>query len=102
MDPAAREIELADGRRVPYDYLIISAGVGPNFFGGPGAKEHAPTIYTRAEALHVRDRVMQSLELGAEERPNAPDPVFGRGGGGATGVEIAGAVDECRASAVPL
>lgn len=102
MDPAAREIELADGRRVPYDYLIISAGVGPNFFGVPGAKEHAPTIYTRAEALHVRDRVMESLELVAEERPNAPEPVFVVVGGGATGVEMAGALAELRSTAVPL
>src|SRR5690625_2799336 len=42
-----RSIELADGRRISYDYLIISAGVGPNFFGVKGAQEHAPTIYTR-------------------------------------------------------
>lgn len=97
-----RELQLKDGRRVPYDYLIISAGVGPNFFGIPGAPENATTIYTRAESLHVRDRVMQALELVAEKHPDAPEPVFVVVGGGATGVEMAGALAELRSTAVPL
>src|SRR5690625_7324324 len=76
MDPAAREIELADGRRVPYDYLIISAGVGPNFFGVPGAKEHAPTIYTRAVTHVQRHRANVSRELVSDRLRNAQEQVI--------------------------
>lgn len=102
IDREARAVQLEDGREVRYDYLIVSAGVGPNFFGVKGAREHAPTIYTRAESLHVRDRVMQSLEMVAEKHPDAPEPVFVVVGGGATGVEMAGALAELRSTAVPL
>jgi len=102
ISPDDRCLSLADGREVSYDYLIVSAGVGPNFFSIPGAAEHAPTIYTRAESLHVRDRVMASLEQVAEHHPGAPEPVFVVVGGGATGVEMAGALAELRSTAVPL
>lgn len=102
IDREHRLVGLADGREVSYDYLIVSAGVGPNYFGVKGAKENAPTIYTRAESLHVRDRVMQSLEMVAENHPEAPEPVFVVVGGGATGVEMAGALAELRSTAVPL
>lgn len=93
---------MADGRAISYDYLIIAAGVGPNYFGVEGACEFAPTIYTRAEALHVRDHVMESLDRVAEKHPDAPEPVFVVVGGGATGVEMAGALAELRSTAVPL
>lgn len=102
IDREEREVLLDDDRAVPFDYLIISAGVGPNFFGVEGAEENAPTIYTRAEALHVRDRVMGAMEKVAEKRKDAPEPVFVVVGGGATGVEMAGALAELRSTAVPL
>src|SRR5690625_5009751 len=44
-----RLIEVEDQPPIPYDYLLIAAGVGPNYFGVEGAREFAPTIYTRAE-----------------------------------------------------
>ena len=37
--------------------LILAFGVTANFFGIPGAAEHARTTYTRAAAIGVRDRV---------------------------------------------
>lgn len=97
-----RLIEVEDQPPIPYDYLLIAAGVGPNYFGVEGAREFAPTIYTRAEALHVRDHVMESLDRVAEKLPDAPEPVFVVVGGGATGVEMAGALAELRSTAVPL
>ncbi|HFQ94908.1 MAG TPA: hypothetical protein ENK32_12915, partial [Anaerolineae bacterium] len=34
---AARQVELAEGDPLPYDYLVVALGAQVNFFGVPGA-----------------------------------------------------------------
>jgi NADH dehydrogenase len=87
---------------VPYDFLIICCGVTANFFGIPGAQEHARAIYTRQGAIDVRDRVLTAVEDAAQGRPGAPEPTVVVVGGGATGVEMSGALAELRNAAVPI
>ncbi len=96
VDPARRCVRLDDGTEVDYDYLVVACGVTANFFGIPGAEEHARTTYTRAAALEVRDRVLGNLEAFAQGRPGAVEPVAVVVGGGPTGVEMAGALAELR------
>jgi NADH:ubiquinone reductase (H+-translocating) len=76
--------------------LILAFGVTANFFGIPGAAEHARTTYTRAAAIGVRDRVLGNLEAYAQGSEGAVEPVAIVVGGGPTGVEMAGALAELR------
>ena len=49
-----------DGAEIGYDYLVLCCGVTANYFGIPGAAEHAWTVYTRKAAIEVRDRMLGS------------------------------------------
>jgi NADH dehydrogenase len=51
VDPAAKQVTLATGPPLTYDYLVITNGVTANYFGVPGAEDHAFALYTRNEAL---------------------------------------------------
>ncbi|GAB3764407.1 NAD(P)/FAD-dependent oxidoreductase [Microlunatus parietis] len=103
IDHDHRALLCADDLRIPYDYLIVATGVTTNHFGIPGAAEFSMSMYTRAEALRVRDTIFGGLETIASHT----DPAVGPGrftvvvvGGGATGVEMAGALAELRDNAV--
>lgn len=101
VDTAQRHVHLEDGDAVPYDYLILSCGVGANFFGIPGAAEHAMTVYTPNAARTVRDRLFSNIEAFAQGHPGAVEPVVVIVGAGATGVETAGALAELRNAVLP-
>ena len=95
MDHAMRTVVLDGGQSVGYDYLIISAGVTANFFGVPGAPEYSMPLYRRTQALALRDKVFAVLEeavVNGRDRDLRIVVV----GGGATGVEMAGALTELR------
>src|SRR5215467_12193473 len=62
LDAGARQVLLADGTALSYDYLILATGVSAAFFGVPGAAEHALSLYTRRDAIILRDRLMDELE----------------------------------------
>jgi NADH:ubiquinone reductase (H+-translocating) len=101
VDLDRRRVLLADGGPVTYDYLIVCCGVGPNYFGVPGAREFARTMYTRAGAIQTRDLMLTAIEKAAQAPSRAAATVVVVGGG-ATGVEMAGALAELRNTAVPL
>ncbi|MFF3148497.1 hypothetical protein ACFVRU_44000, partial [Streptomyces sp. NPDC057927] len=50
---------------IRYDYLVLANGVTTNFFGTPGAKEHAFAMYSRSQALKIRDTLFVRLEKSA-------------------------------------
>ncbi|WP_214401113.1 NAD(P)/FAD-dependent oxidoreductase [Pseudonocardia lacus] len=102
VDPAARRVHLESGGEVGYDYLVLACGVTANYFGIPGAAEHARTIYRRSGAIGVRDRLLSNLEAFAQDHADAAEPVVVIVGGGPTGVEMAGALAELRNTALPL
>ncbi len=56
IDPKARSVELADGRRVAYDALVLATGARARALPLPGA-EHVLTLRNFEEALHIRDRI---------------------------------------------
>src|SRR6185295_5930726 len=66
------------------------------FFGVDGAQEHAFPLYTLADAVRLKDHVLQKWE-GADRKPDLIDDgalhvvVVG---GGPTGIETAGALAE--------
>ncbi|HEY2549761.1 MAG TPA: NAD(P)/FAD-dependent oxidoreductase [Streptosporangiaceae bacterium] len=103
LDTAARRALLADGTSLEYDYLIIASGVAASYFGIPGAAEHSFGLYTRRDAVALRNQLMAELER--RSSPAAPggdaDLNITIAGGGATGVELAGTVAELRNIALP-
>ena len=102
IDHDAQEVVCDDGIRLHYDYLVVATGITTNHFGIPGAAEYSMSMYTRAEALRVRDTIFGSLEIIASD----PDPDQKKftvliTGGGATGVEMAGQLAELKTEALP-
>src|SRR6188472_4372294 len=47
---AERSLEPSDGRTLTGSHLVMAAGARPNFFGVPGAEEHAFPLYSVADA----------------------------------------------------
>ncbi len=79
-----------------------AVGVAATFLGVPGADVHARTIYTRGDAVALRDLLFTRLEAAAQGRPGAVEPVVVIVGAGPTGVELAGALAELRKKALPV
>jgi NADH:ubiquinone reductase (H+-translocating) len=95
LDPKEQSLSLDSGETLTYDYLVIASGVTTNWFGIPGAEKYAHPLYTRREALMVRDRMFAFLEQAAAMETDR-DLRIVVVGGGATGVEMAGALAEMR------
>lgn len=100
IDHDSRHLSLHGDVSVPYDYLVLANGVTTNFFGTPGAEEFAIPLYKRSQALQVRDRLFENLEEFAINGQDA-DLRIVVVGGGATGVETAGAFAEFRNNDMP-
>jgi NADH dehydrogenase len=96
IDTAARQAQLADGRTIGYDYLILATGVSANYFGVPGAAQNTFGLYTRADAIVLRDHIMNGLERLSADPEGMPEFAVTVVGGGATGVELAGTLGELR------
>lgn len=66
-DLAAQQltVRLPDGqsREVPYDRLVLCPGSVTRELSTPGLDEHAHGFKTLAEALYLRDHLLQQLEL---------------------------------------
>jgi NADH dehydrogenase len=96
VDTAARQVRLSDGREFGYDYLMLATGVAANYFGLPGAEENTFALYSRADAIVLRDHLMNGFERLSERSDPKSEFVITVVGGGATGVELAGTAAELR------
>ena len=97
-----RTVTCHDGVKVAFDYLIIGTGITTNHFGIPGAAEYTMSMYTRAEALKVRDTIFGGLEnIAGAAHPGTGGFTVVVVGGGPTGVEMAGSLAELKESAIP-
>jgi NADH:ubiquinone reductase (H+-translocating) len=97
IDAGDRRITLDDGRQLIYDYLILATGVSAAHFGVKGAAEYTCGLYTRADAIVLRDHIMNGFERLSEYGGDFAITVVG---GGATGVELAGTLAELRGAAL--
>jgi len=87
----------ADRERVPlpYDYLILATGATHSYFGHNDFEPYAPGLKTLADAVAVRNKILQAFEQAeAEEDPRVHRDLltFVLVGGGPAGVEMAGAI----------
>ena len=96
IDSGARVVRLAGGREIGYDYLILATGVSANYFGVKGAAENTFGLYTRADAIVLRDHIMNAFEWLSADPDGRRECAVTVVGGGATGVELAGTLGELR------
>jgi NADH dehydrogenase len=97
IDPAAREVHLADGTRLAWDHLILAAGATHSYFGHDDWARMAPGLKTLADAFEIRRRVLMSFEAAEVESDSARRRAlltFAVIGAGPTGVEMAGTLAE--------
>ena len=90
--------------KIDYDYLVLAAGATTNFFGNKNIEEWAIPMKTVPEAMGLRNALLSNFERALtcateEERQELLNVVIV--GGGATGVEIAGALAEMRHYVIP-
>ena len=100
MDHANKMVVLEGGLDITYDYLVIAAGATANYFGIPGAEKYTMPLYRRSQALAVRDKMFAMLENAVINQID-DDLRIVVVGGGATGVETAGAFAELRNNDMP-
>lgn len=96
IDKANQIVNLTNSQ-LKYDYLIVAVGSRHSYFGNNEWERLAPGLKTLTDALVIREKIIQSLEI-AEKEIN-PELIqkyltFIVIGGGPTGVEIAGAIAE--------
>ena len=83
----------AVGGDYPYDYLIVSMGGKPAFYGIDGIEEHALTLWSYDDALKVKGHIRSMFRKAAREKnPGRRRELltFVVGGGGFTGIELVG------------
>jgi NADH dehydrogenase len=98
VDPARRVVTVNGARReIRYDYLILATGASHSYFGHEEWERYAPGLKTIADAQEMRDRFLNAFE----QAELADDPTEQREwltfvivGGGPTGVELSGVLDE--------
>jgi NADH:ubiquinone reductase (H+-translocating) len=93
IDPASRSVKLTNGLEFGYDYLILATGVSASYYGIKGAAEYTHGLYTRTDAIVLRDHLMAGYERLSVDSGDLTITVVG---GGATGVELAGTLAELR------
>lgn len=93
VDWTDRTLRLQDSSALDYDYLILATGAETNFFGIAGMAAHAWPLYTLADAVRLRTHLLVEIEHAVGLAPSGGAQLtVVVVGGGATGVETAGAL----------
>lgn len=98
VDTAKKTILTTVGE-IEYDYLVIAAGATTNFFGNKDIQATTLPMKSVSEAMRLRNTILRNLEKAlTEEDPTRKQALMNIVvvGGGASGVEIAGAVAEMK------
>ena len=101
--PEQNRLETSSGS-IHYDYLVIATGCVPNFFGIKDIEQYAWPMADVRDSLRIRNTMFYNLERALiaptdTDRQTMLNIVIV--GGGASGVEIAGAMAEMRRYIVP-
>jgi NADH:ubiquinone reductase (H+-translocating) len=95
IDPESRRVKLTNGLELGYDYLVVATDVSTAYHGIQGAAEHTFGLYTRTDAIVLRDHFTAAFERLSVDSGDLHITVAG---GGATGVELAGTLAELSAT----
>ena len=84
-----------------YDYLVISTGTSTNFYGNKGIEDNVLGLKSTYQSINVRNEILHNFEelLYAKDKEGLYNIVIV--GGGATGVELAGAFAEMTRGILP-
>jgi NADH:ubiquinone reductase (H+-translocating) len=97
VDQARSRVRTASGLELPYRFLVLASGSEPNYFGHHDWSVLAPSPKALEDAVAIRERVLGAFELAesaCEEVDRQSLMTLVVVGGGATGVEMAGALAE--------
>jgi NADH dehydrogenase len=97
IDTSKKQLTLANGDLIGFDYLIIAVGARHSYFGNDQWEPFAPGLKTINDAVKIREKILTSFEK-AERIDSITEAAkylnFVVIGGGPTGVEMAGAIGE--------
>lgn len=103
VNPEKNEVITSIGS-LGYDYLVLAMGADTNYFGREDMIRAALPMKSVGEALRIRNTILENLEKAL----NTQDEVVQQElmnivivGGGATGVEMAGALSEMKRYVLP-
>lgn len=103
VDAHHRQVALAGGDSLDFDWLVLATGARHSYFGRDDWATHAPGLKSIEDATNIRRNVLLALERAETET----DPERRRAlltfvviGGGPTGVEMAGAIAELAGRAI--
>ena len=101
IDLHARRVRVRHGfeghqHDLAYDQLVLALGSTTNFYGLPGLEQHALTMKTLGDAIHLRNRVIATLEEADNECATDSQGLltFVVAGGGFAGVETIAALND--------
>lgn len=91
------QLVVFEGRKIPYDYLVLATGATHSYFGKDAWSHYAPGLKRIEDATAIRRKILMAFE-----RAEASNDTVERAslltflivGGGPTGVELAGAIAE--------
>ncbi len=105
---AKRRVGLSHGEQhhhheLEYDHLVVALGTVTNFYGIPGLEKRALTMKTLGDAIYLRNKLIENLEVAdfdccAAERDPLLTVVVA--GGGFSGVETIASVNDFLREAV--
>jgi len=103
IDMQSKTVQSSKGD-LPYDYLIVATGATHTYFGHDDWAPVAPGLKSIEDALNIRGRILDAFE----QAETCADPFLQKAlltfvvvGGGATGVEMAGAIAELARHTLP-
>jgi NADH dehydrogenase len=98
IDPNHNVIQVGTRKKeYVYDYLVVAVGCEPNYFGKQEWRETTRSLKTLSDAIQIRQEFLLAFERAenCQDVSNVSDELtFVIVGGGATGVELAGAMSE--------
>ncbi|MGH7852424.1 MAG: NAD(P)/FAD-dependent oxidoreductase [Candidatus Binatia bacterium] len=96
-------IDQSHEHEVLFDHIVLALGSVTNFFGIPGLEERALTMKSLADAIYLRNRLIEYLEEADFECSTVPATqllTFVVAGGGFAGVETVAAINDFLREAV--
>ncbi len=86
IDPTKMEVTISDGRKLTYDYLVLSVGSETAYYGIPGLKEYAIPLKSVEDAVKIKDKIKDTCCREGECKRHVQVVI---GGGGFSGTELA-------------
>jgi NADH:ubiquinone reductase (H+-translocating) len=101
---AAENMLLTSIGKIQYDYLCLATGADTNFFGNQNIIKNSLPMKSTGEAIFIRNTILHNFEAALNMKDKGDISEFlsvAIVGGGATGVELAGAIAEMKRYVLP-